>query len=152
MNKWLLLIWKGCLTALGAALFTGALAAIPSVATFALGHAPTNMQILYIRLLFGVVIVALIGWLLYFQTLLKLHAIQKHKFLDDYTYDSKLGVFNHKKQDGYFCASCTPKETFSPLKVQENGWQCQIRGCEKFHRNPDYKEPPRERYSGHFGY
>ena len=154
MKKWYQEIWAGYLAALGAVLLAWTLAAIPSVPRLLLGLALTDMQVMYIRLglaLFGFAVLALVGWLLFFQTRRKLHTAQMqladalkhpHLFQDDFTFDSRIGVYYRKGQDGYFCASCTPKGTLSPLKVQEDGWMCQIKGCEKFHRNPDYKEPP----------
>jgi hypothetical protein len=113
------------------------------------------MQVLYIRVglaLFGFAILTFVGWLLYFQTRRKLHSVEQqltdaqnhpHRFQDDCTFDTKLGVYRcDATPDVFYCASCTPKDVRSPLLVQENGWVCQIKGCDKFHPNPDYKTPP----------
>jgi hypothetical protein len=154
MKNWFHEIRKGYLGGLGAALLAWTLAAIPSVPRLVLGLALTDTQVLYIRAglaLFGFAILAFVGWLLYFQTRRKLQVLETalsdaqkhpHRFQDDCTFDSRLGVYRFASTpDVFYCASCTPKDVRSPLKVQENGWMCQIRGCEKFHRNPDYTEP-----------
>jgi hypothetical protein len=156
MNKWYQEIRRGYLAAIGAALFAWTLAAIPTIPRLVLGLSLTDMQVVYIRAglaLFGFAVFALVGWVLFFQTRRKLHeALKKpHRFQDDFTFDSRLGVYYRKGQEGYFCASCTPKEILSPLKEDKDGWRCQIRECCKYHPNPDYKPPPRvrERIPGH---
>lgn len=64
-----------------------------------------------------------------------------HRFLDDYEFVERLGVYRHKTRSGYFCGSCTPKEIVSQLRDAGHGWQCEIQGCSKFHRDPDRPQP-----------
>jgi hypothetical protein len=59
---------------------------------------------------------------------------------------SRLGVYRHKKTGVYYCTSCLKKDNLiSPLREYQAGWQCQVKSCEKFYTNPDYKKPPRQR-------
>ncbi len=57
-----------------------------------------------------------------------------------------IGVYQDRKTGRYYCASCKQlHKTLSPLKTEESGWRCMVRGCDKFYRNPDYRRPPEER-------
>jgi len=103
MKNWFHEIRKGYLGGLGAVLLAWTLAAIPAVPRLVLGLALTDTQVLYIRAglaLFGFAILALVGWLLFFQMRRKLRSAQTqladverqlsealkrpHRFQDDY--------------------------------------------------------------------
>lgn len=53
-------------------------------------------------------------------------------------WDSRLGLFRHRKLDEFYCPSCR-----SPLKTETEGWRCKKVGCLTFCSNPDYKSPPK---------
>jgi len=136
------------------AIVTWLLAGGSMLIQWARGLSLTNKTVLTIQLgllIAGLVLAGLSGWLLFFQIRRQIRSLEKdlsealkhpHRFQDDYKFDTRLGVYRHNSKPGYFCASCTPKGIESPLWERVNGWHCQIKGCEKFHYNPDYKEPP----------
>src|SRR4051812_26645215 len=57
----------------------------------------------------------------------------------------RLGIYQDRKSGLYYCPSCYAKKLRSPLKHQKHGWQCEVKECNKFYRNPDYKKPPPDR-------
>ena len=58
---------------------------------------------------------------------------------DKYTFIKELGIYKSKEAGHYFCTSCLMKNIESPLTEKENGWQCEVKGCDKFYSNPSYK-------------
>jgi predicted RNase H-like nuclease (RuvC/YqgF family) len=60
---------------------------------------------------------------------------------DKYIFHSTYGVYESKESGHYFCTSCLMKKIESPLTKKENGWRCELKGCDKFYENPSYKYP-----------
>ena len=58
---------------------------------------------------------------------------------DKYIFIKELGIYKSKESGHYFCTSCLIKNIESPLTEKENGWQCEVKGCDKFYSNPSYK-------------
>jgi hypothetical protein len=92
-----------------------------------------------------------VAWSLYLRTIRRVRQVEgelaqarthPHRFQDDCTFDRRLGVYRHKTSPEFFCASCTPNNVESPLKAYPHGWQCQRKGCDKWHDNPDNPTPP----------
>jgi hypothetical protein len=90
-----------------------------------------------------------LGWFLFFperrnrrMAEKELEAVKAHRFEDDYVVEPRSGASRHKSEPGYYCTSCVTKGISSRLKEMQHGWECQIKGCEKFYANPDYKPPP----------
>lgn len=119
-------IGKGYLGALGAVLLAWTLAAIPAVPRLVLGLALTDTQVLYIRAglaLFGFLILAVVGWLLYFQTHRQLRLVQvslavPRKVTDDYEHLKDRAFWVHRKTGDRVCGSCLVSHGIvSPLAV-----------------------------------
>ncbi len=66
---------------------------------------------------------------------------------DRYKFDEKRGVMVTPEQH-YFCTSCLLEGVESQLTTLANGWRCERKACEKFYKNPDYRDPTaaREEY------
>lgn len=80
MKKCLQEIGKGYLAAIGAALLPLTLAAIPQLPKLVLGLSLSDTTVLYIRAglaLFGLALLAFVGWSLFFQTRRKLLSVDK---------------------------------------------------------------------------
>jgi hypothetical protein len=58
---------------------------------------------------------------------------------DKYNFNSTYGVYVSKESGHYFCTSCLMKNIESPLTKKENGWRCELKGCDKFYENPSYQ-------------
>ena len=161
MKKLLQEIPKGALNTMGVALGVLLLSLGSKAIRSALGLSLSDTEVSSIQfwlLIVGIGTFLSVGWFLFFRIRHKLRLVEQrlhdsearleealkpvHHFLDDFNFDQRLGIYKHKTKPEFYCASCIPKDVLSPLKVQDNGWMCQIRGCEKFHRNPDYREPP----------
>jgi len=155
MKNWLHEIRKGYLGGVGAALLAWTLAVIPAVPRLVLGLALTDTQVLYIRAglaIFGCVVLALVGWLLYFQTRHKLHSIEgqfayaskrPHRFQDDCTVDEASGLYRHKTKPGLFCVACAAEnDRESPMKTEKDGWgwSCPVKS-EHFVQGPNWRMP-----------
>ena len=65
---------------------------------------------------------------------------------DKYTFNSTYGVYESKESGHYFCTSCLMKNIESPLTTKDNGWQCELKGCDKFYSNLSYQPPQEEKY------
>jgi hypothetical protein len=148
-------VLSGFLKAAGGALFLGLMAFAKPLASWALGLELTNTQLWLARLSLlsaGLAILAGVGWFLFRKTRRQLRDTEQERdglkkrpphFQDECIFDEKLGLYRHKTEPGLFCSSCTPRSQRSPLKVElPRGWQCLSKGCEKWHPNPDYIEPP----------
>ena len=61
------------------------------------------------------------------------------KLKDKYNFNSTYGIYESKESGNYFCASCLMKNIESPLTKKQNGWQCELKGCDKFYSNPLYE-------------
>ena len=153
MKTWFHEVRKGYLGGLGAALLAWTLAAIPAIPRLALGLSLTDTQVLYIRAglaLFGFAVLALVGWLLYFQTRRKLYAIKEqladtskrpYRFQDDCILDGKM--FRHKTKPGFFCVTCAVGDNLEAPMIEEKdgwGWSCPVKGFH-FVRGPNWKHP-----------
>jgi hypothetical protein len=57
---------------------------------------------------------------------------------DKYTFIKELGIYQSKESGHYFCTSCLMKNIESPLTTKQNGWRCELQGCDKFYSNPSY--------------
>lgn len=57
-------------------------------------------------------------------------------------FDSRLGLWTHKTEQGYFCTKCKASHFESPLRVRPDGWRCAV--CGTVYQNPDYRPPPRQ--------
>jgi hypothetical protein len=68
------------------------------------------------------------------------------KLQDKYNFVEKLGISKSKETGHYFCTSCLMKNIESPLTTKQNGWQCELQGCDRFYSNPSYQPPPEEKY------
>jgi hypothetical protein len=80
MKKCLQEIGKGYLAAVGAALLPLTLAAIPQLPKLVIGLSLSDIAVLYIRAglaLFGLALLAFVGWSLFFQTRRKLLSFDK---------------------------------------------------------------------------
>jgi hypothetical protein len=83
MKKWYHEIRSGYLGAAGAALLALTLATIPQLPRLVLGLELSDTQVLYIRAglaLFGLALLALVGWLLFFQARRQLLVLKKGVF------------------------------------------------------------------------
>jgi ABC-type nickel/cobalt efflux system permease component RcnA len=166
VNKLLQEIPKGALNTLGAALGVLILSLGSKAIRSALGLSLSDTEVSSIQfwlLCVGIGLILSVGWFLFFrlrrkfkvaeqqlremQTRLDATSKSDHRFQDDYLFDARLGLYKHKNKSGFFCASCTPKGIESPLHQREDGWRCQIQECCKWHSNPDYKSPPKQRFS-----
>lgn len=152
MKKILAEIPKGALSALGAALFaiisSSGLSAAREIWKAALSNNNTVKLIQHGLMYFEVAVLLSLGWLLFFPERRKRRSVERelasakaHRFEDDYAVEPRLGVSRHKSKTGYFCTSCVSKGISSQLKEMEHGWECQIKGCEKFYENPNKPKP-----------
>jgi hypothetical protein len=66
---------------------------------------------------------------------------------DKYTFIKDLGIYKSNESGHYFCTSCLMNNIESPLTTKQNGWRCELRGCDKFYNNPSYQPPPQKRYA-----
>lgn len=60
---------------------------------------------------------------------------------DKYNFNSTYGIYESKESGHYFCTSCLMKNIESPLTEKQNGWQCELKDCNKFYSNPSYNPP-----------
>jgi len=60
---------------------------------------------------------------------------------DKYKFNSTYGIYESKESGHYFCTSCLMKNIESPLTKKDNGWQCEVKDCDKFYENPSYQYP-----------
>ena len=63
------------------------------------------------------------------------------KLQDKYNFNSTYGIYESKESRHYFCTSCLMKNIESPLTEKQSGWQCELKDCNKFYRNPSYQYP-----------
>jgi hypothetical protein len=63
---------------------------------------------------------------------------------DKYTFIKELGIYKSKESGHYFCTSCLMKNIESPLTERQSGWQCELKGCDKFYSNPSYNYPQQQ--------
>ena len=68
------------------------------------------------------------------------------KLQDKYNFNSTYGVYESKESGHHFCTSCLMKNIESPLTEKQNGWQCELKDCNKFYSNSSYCPPPQEPY------
>jgi hypothetical protein len=125
MKKYFHEIGKSYLAGLGAALLSWTLAAMTAVPKLVLGLSLTDTQVWYIRAglaLFGFLILAAIGWLLYFRTRWQLHLVQASssdpfRVSDDFEFVTESGYWIQRKTGLRVCAKCLlpPTKIVSPL-------------------------------------
>jgi hypothetical protein len=89
-------------------------------------------------------IVLLVIWVIYLHRSHREPTIaEKEKQIEDRfdKFDSRLGLWTHKTQPGFFCTKCKASHFESPLRERPDGWSCAV--CGKVYENPDYRPPPK---------
>jgi hypothetical protein len=149
MKKYLEEIPKGALKALGGVLLLWLLAAIPKATSWVEHLSLTDTEAVAIRLALcfaGVLLLGGVGWFVFFRARQKIRSLEQelidaqklpNHFQDDYTFDSRLGLYRHKSKPGFYCPKCALKEIPSPLKESPTGWQC-LADEAHWYENPDY--------------
>ena len=86
------------------------------------------------------------AWILFVRTFRKLRAVERqldealkrpHHFQDDYTFDSRTGLFRHKENSGLYCGLCILKDIRSPVTESPEGWRC-LGEYDHWYENPDF--------------
>lgn len=82
-----------------------------------------------VRVIAGLLFVLFLSWsyVLYLRPCLK--------------FDEKTSTWINLKNNVRYCHSCKAKKKLSPLRSQQNGWQCCVKGCSMFYPNPDVPQP-----------
>ncbi len=75
----------------------------------------------------------------------KISAFEGGNLQDKYDFIKEFGIYESKVSGHYFCTSCLMKNIGSPLTEKQNGWQCELKDCNKFYSNPSY-HPPQQQY------
>jgi hypothetical protein len=154
MKKYLEEIPRGYLRALGATLLAWTLAAIPIVPRAVLGLELSDKAVLLIRaglVSFGLALLALVAWILFFQTCRRLRLAEQdlvearkrpHRFQDDCTQDEKTGMYRHNTKPGFFCVPCAAENDLETPMVASRekdwGWECPV-NTYHFVRGPAWK-------------
>lgn len=90
------------------------------------------------------VYVAIIAFLMLTSSILALlYLTQKWRYIKpfkNWVFDTKTGLWSDGKM--HFCPNCKTDLIISPLRMSEKGWQCTVKSCGTFVRNPDYNSPP----------
>ena len=63
---------------------------------------------------------------------------------DKYDFIKEFGIYKSKESGHYFCASCLMKKIESLLTEKQSGWQCELKDCGIFYKNPAYQAPKRK--------
>ena len=72
--------------------------------------------------------------------------ISAKRLQEKYTFNSTYGIYVSKESGHHFCTSCLSNNIESPLTVKQNGWQCELKDCNKFYSNPSYQPPQQKPY------
>lgn len=94
-----------------------------------------------ITIQFGLLVAAAFWLRVLYRRLSKALSAPKPDPLSNFEFAKRLGIYRHRQSGLYYCTSCLQTGTESPLKESSSGWQCEVKTCEKFYRNPDYKDP-----------
>ena len=146
-------IWKGFLSHIGAILavaFVAILLFLPQTAYSYLKLKPNDVSALKIIAGYlAIIIIAIIGWVLYFKTRSKLKSKQSDlntniksppRLQDDFVFDERNDIYSHKTKAGKFCAGCLHQGIESQMQILDTGWKCLV-DSKHFVGNRDYVHP-----------
>lgn len=62
------------------------------------------------------------------------------RFLDDYEFDARKGIYRKKPDDGlYYCPKCIQESKAAPMQTRQHGWRCN--SCGAGWEDPDNRAP-----------